>query len=426
MVKRLKKITEEAESSWSDKLTWTKHSDATLSKAEKSMLSYVKTPYEGAYVDIGHMVGRHDKVWTIFMNTKSTNIPIVMIHGMGAGLAFYCTNFDAISASRPVYAIDLLGFARSSRPKFSTDPQLAEEQWVQSIEEWRKRMGLKQFILLGHSLGGFLSTAYTMKYPESGEVAFYTLTTGLGWAKNPMRHRLHNLNPAVPVTLIYGTESWVYKSSGDIFHNWEKNCTNVKVKAIDGSSHHVYLDRSEVFNQFVVEACIEAENYDPLPHIAEGWKEMTLQDIKTVQTATILRQHSVEDLMQTTEDSKENTEVFKQNKLEQAKRLSKHRSLENMHSYDVNKSTEVDGQTKTILKQSDMEHRKQIQSEFYKKFGEDDLKKEQERGESSKQESSIQTALGSLKRRKVAILQKIKINGIIKTVPNTVGTVAVS
>lgn len=181
-----------------------------------------------------------------------------------------------------------------------------------------------------------------------------------------------------------------------------------------------------MFNHIVVEACIEADEYDPLPHIAEARSEMTMPNTESVQTATILRQHSVEDLMQTTEDTKENIEVFKQNKLEQTKRLSRHRSLENMHSYDINKSTEVDSCTKTILTQNDMKHRKQIQSEFYKHIDEDSIKKENEKGESSKQESSIQTALGGLKRRKEAILQKIKINGIIKTVPNSVGTVAVS
>jgi pimeloyl-ACP methyl ester carboxylesterase len=47
----------------------------------------------------------------------------------------------------------MLGFARSSRPHFDDDPTLAELQWVQSLEAWRKEVGIEKMMLLGHSLG---------------------------------------------------------------------------------------------------------------------------------------------------------------------------------------------------------------------------------------------------------------------------------
>jgi pimeloyl-ACP methyl ester carboxylesterase len=37
--------------------------------------------------------------------------------------------------------------------KFSKDPIVAETQFVESIEDWRKQVGLDKFILLGHSFG---------------------------------------------------------------------------------------------------------------------------------------------------------------------------------------------------------------------------------------------------------------------------------
>uniref|UniRef100_A0A3B4EW36 1-acylglycerol-3-phosphate O-acyltransferase ABHD5 n=1 Tax=Pundamilia nyererei TaxID=303518 RepID=A0A3B4EW36_9CICH len=61
---------------------------------------------------------------------------------------------------------NLLGFGRSSRPQFSTDPREAEDQFVAALEEWREKVGLQEMVLLGHNLGGYLSAAYTLKYPH--------------------------------------------------------------------------------------------------------------------------------------------------------------------------------------------------------------------------------------------------------------------
>ena len=67
---------------------------------------------------------------------------------------------------RPLYAFDVLGFGQSSRPTFSNIAETAEQQFVDSMESWRKELNLTQFILLGHSLGAFLSASYALKYPQ--------------------------------------------------------------------------------------------------------------------------------------------------------------------------------------------------------------------------------------------------------------------
>lgn len=80
-------------------------------------------------------------------------------------MGLWIRNLDALSQSRPVYAFDLLGFGRSSRPTFPKDEAKAEEQFVNSIEHWRQSVGLENMILLGHSLGGYLATSYAIQYP---------------------------------------------------------------------------------------------------------------------------------------------------------------------------------------------------------------------------------------------------------------------
>lgn len=114
-------------------------------------------------------MGDNDEIWTLSANRDNKNTPLVLVHGFAAGLAFWLQNLDAFAEKRPVYALDLLGFGKSSRPHFSRDPETIEMQFCESIERWRQVMQIPKMILLGHSFGGFLSTSYATKYPEHVE-----------------------------------------------------------------------------------------------------------------------------------------------------------------------------------------------------------------------------------------------------------------
>ena len=117
---------------------------------------------------------------------------LVMLHGYGAGLGFFYKNFEAISRAPgwKVYALDLLGMGRSSRPNFrihAKDKQgkitEAENWFIDALEEWRIKRGLEQFTLLGHSLGGYLAVAYALKYP--GRLNKLILASPVGIPEDP-------------------------------------------------------------------------------------------------------------------------------------------------------------------------------------------------------------------------------------------------
>ena len=123
----------------------------------------LKSQFQGRYVSVSNNT---QQIWSVYSNLTSNNYPIVLIHGYGGGIGLWSLNLDQLCTDRPVYALDLPGFARSSRPTFSINPIEAEQQIVDMLEEWRIGIGLnQQFILLGHSFGGFLSSAYTIRYP---------------------------------------------------------------------------------------------------------------------------------------------------------------------------------------------------------------------------------------------------------------------
>lgn len=137
-----------------------------LRAVEKKILSYLKLPYRGYFVDIGPAVGESDKIWTVSMNTDSKEVPLVLLHGLGAGVALWVMNLDSLAKDRPVYAMDVLGFGRSSRPLFGKEALVCEKQFVKSVEEWRREMNIHDMILLGHSMGGFIASSYALSYPE--------------------------------------------------------------------------------------------------------------------------------------------------------------------------------------------------------------------------------------------------------------------
>ena len=117
---------------------------------------------------------------------------LVMLHGYGAGLGFFYKNFEGLSrvSGWKIYALDLLGMGRSSRPPFklnAKDRQAcvteAENWFIDALEEWRVQRKIERFTLLGHSLGGYMAVAYALKYP--GHLNKLVLASPVGIPEDP-------------------------------------------------------------------------------------------------------------------------------------------------------------------------------------------------------------------------------------------------
>ncbi|XP_039353228.1 (Lyso)-N-acylphosphatidylethanolamine lipase isoform X2 [Mauremys reevesii] len=320
---------------------WRPTSMSHLKNVEARILQCLQSRFVGRYVTLP---GRA-RVWTVSLCPEQGEgrTPLVLVHGFGGGVGLWVLNLDRLGARRPLHAFDLLGFGRSSRPPFPPDAQGAEAEFVRSIEDWRREMGIGTMILLGHSLGGFLAASYSLTYPErvkhlilvdpwgfpvrptdpsqirppptwvkamaavlgrsnplavlrvagpwgpglvqrfrpdfkqkfaeffeddtiseyiyhcnaqapSGETAFKAMTQALGWARHPMLERIHLLPRELPITLIYGAESWIDTSTGRQVRELRPH-SYVRHLAIAGASHHVYADQPAAFNAAVQEIC---------------------------------------------------------------------------------------------------------------------------------------------------------------------------
>jgi len=124
-----------------------------------------------------HAARNHPGTITDTSNRKEKTL--ILMHGYGSGLGMFFANYDKFSANFDrIVAIDWLGMGGSSR--FKTLPQApllwgtfqqsqAVDYFIDSLEEARLGLGIdSDFVLAGHSLGGFLSARYAMKYRDSG------------------------------------------------------------------------------------------------------------------------------------------------------------------------------------------------------------------------------------------------------------------
>ncbi len=117
---------------------------------------------------------------------------LVILHGYGAGLGFFYKNFEPLSRAQgwQLYALDLLGMGRSSRPPFrlksktrETQITEAEDWFIDSLEEWRVKRKIDKFTLVGHSMGGYMAVCYALKYP--GRLNKLILASPVGIPEDP-------------------------------------------------------------------------------------------------------------------------------------------------------------------------------------------------------------------------------------------------
>lgn len=101
----------------------------------------------------------------LFVKIAGRGVPCLVVHG-GPGAGSYGLEhlgLQPLESSLQLIYLDQRGSGRSaSSPR--RNYTLARQ--VQDLEELRQRLGLRQWVLLAHSFGGVIATAYAQRYPE--------------------------------------------------------------------------------------------------------------------------------------------------------------------------------------------------------------------------------------------------------------------
>jgi pimeloyl-ACP methyl ester carboxylesterase len=88
---------------------------------------------------------------------NSETLPLVLLHGIGSGAASWVQQFEALGATRRVFAWDAPGYGDST-PVAAASP--AASDYSNVLKAWLDALGIARCVLVGHSLGAIIAGAF--------------------------------------------------------------------------------------------------------------------------------------------------------------------------------------------------------------------------------------------------------------------------
>jgi pimeloyl-ACP methyl ester carboxylesterase len=90
-------------------------------------------------------------------------IPVVFLHSFGGDSGHWASQLSHARHQRRALAIDLRGHGKSAAPR---DNDYSVAAFAKDVEAAVDALGLKRFVLVGHSLGGAAAIAYAGSHPD--------------------------------------------------------------------------------------------------------------------------------------------------------------------------------------------------------------------------------------------------------------------
>jgi pimeloyl-ACP methyl ester carboxylesterase len=146
---------------------------------------------------------------------QGTGAPVILIHGLAASLFDWNDLLPALTgAGYAAYALDLLGHGKSCKPEDPDDYTV--EKVFAHFSAWIDTLQLDEpLILVGHSLGGYLSIQYALRHPQHVRALvltdpFYSLDQLPFYLRLNYRYRL------VDAMIFTKTPEWLIRGVVDL------------------------------------------------------------------------------------------------------------------------------------------------------------------------------------------------------------------
>lgn len=142
--------------------------------------------------------------------SQGQGAPVILLHGLAASLFDWTDLLPQLAvAGFSGYALDLLGHGESHKPARLEDYTIANvfahfSAWLDSLNR------AEPFIIVGHSLGGYLALEYALRHPQRVRALvlgnpFYSLQ------QLPPLLRLRYNGPLINTEMIERTPEWVFR-----------------------------------------------------------------------------------------------------------------------------------------------------------------------------------------------------------------------
>ncbi len=139
--------------------------------------------------------------------TLTSRPPVILIHGAGGNHLSWPAEVRRLPGQR-IFALDLPGHGKSE----GIGRQLIDD-YAQSLRTFYDAVGISKAVLVGHSMGGAVALAFTLRYPRR--------VLGLGMLGSAARLRVSEdllevaANPATYQTAIQMVVDWSFAPSVD-------------------------------------------------------------------------------------------------------------------------------------------------------------------------------------------------------------------
>jgi proline iminopeptidase len=101
----------------------------------------------------------------LYFEVRGKGTPCLYLHGGPGSGSYWLEKFsgDMLEKYFQMIYLDQRGVARSGSPK---DGNYSMDRMVQDFEEIRAALGIRKWVILGHSFGGILQVGYAERHPQ--------------------------------------------------------------------------------------------------------------------------------------------------------------------------------------------------------------------------------------------------------------------
>lgn len=224
-------------------------SEAEAAQAERDLLR-ASSVADATTSDTRVGPGKRESVHAISVTDRAPpgSPTLVALAGYSAGAGYFFRALDGLSRGFRTHAVDWLGTGLSGRPRFAAKTrEEAEAFFLDALEAWRSENGIDRFVLLGHSLGGYLATKYALKHPDRVEHLVLVSPAGVSPAPPGWHEAVRSRAPTLSRTV-----SWL----------WDRGVTPGSVIRLLGPGGKSMVERY-VQRRFALGVPLTDEEVDP-------------------------------------------------------------------------------------------------------------------------------------------------------------------